>query len=69
MSRSSIADAGSTDGTLEFAEHYGVDQVVDNPLQTGESGKGRSVRGPHAARYSRSSTPTTSSSGRTGCGV
>jgi len=34
-----LADAGSTDGTLDLAERYGVDQVVDNPLQTGESGK------------------------------
>jgi glycosyltransferase involved in cell wall biosynthesis len=34
-----IADAGSTDGTLELANAYGVDQVLDNPLLTGESGK------------------------------
>ena len=36
-----IADAGSTDRTLELAQAYGVDQVIDNPLQTGESGKAR----------------------------
>jgi len=39
-----IADAGSTDGTLEVIERYGVDQVVDNPLQTGESGKAVGAR-------------------------
>ena len=39
-----IADAGSTDGTLEVIERYGVDQVVDNPLQTGESGKAAGMR-------------------------
>jgi glycosyltransferase involved in cell wall biosynthesis len=39
-----IVDAGSTDGTLELAERYGVDQVVDNPLQTGESGKAVGAR-------------------------
>jgi glycosyltransferase involved in cell wall biosynthesis len=39
-----IVDAGSTDGTLELAERYGVQQVVDNPLQTGESGKAIGAR-------------------------
>ena len=39
-----IADAGSTDGTLELARTYGVDQVVGNPLQTGESGKAVGAR-------------------------
>jgi glycosyltransferase involved in cell wall biosynthesis len=39
-----IVDAGSTDGTLELAERYGVDQVVENPLQTGESGKAVGAR-------------------------
>jgi glycosyltransferase involved in cell wall biosynthesis len=39
-----IADAGSSDRTLEIAGAYGVDQVVDNPLQTGESGKARGTR-------------------------
>jgi glycosyltransferase involved in cell wall biosynthesis len=42
-----IVDAGSSDGTLELAEKFGVDQVVDNPLQTGEAGK---ARGAQAAR-------------------
>lgn len=36
-----VIDAGSEDGTLELAEAYKVDQVVDNPLRTGESGKAR----------------------------
>jgi glycosyltransferase involved in cell wall biosynthesis len=39
-----VVDAGSTDNSLEIAEKYGVDQVVDNPLQTGESGKARGVQ-------------------------
>jgi glycosyltransferase involved in cell wall biosynthesis len=39
-----IADAGSTDATLELARTYGVDQVVGNPLQTGESGKAVGAR-------------------------
>jgi glycosyltransferase involved in cell wall biosynthesis len=39
-----IVDAGSTDETLEVAERYDVDQVVDNPLQTGESGKAVGAR-------------------------
>jgi glycosyltransferase involved in cell wall biosynthesis len=39
-----IVDAGSTDGTLELAERYRVEQVVDNPLQTGESGKAVGAR-------------------------
>jgi glycosyltransferase involved in cell wall biosynthesis len=42
-----IADAGSTDGTVELAQAYGVDQLIDNPLETGESGK---ARGAHAAK-------------------
>lgn len=39
-----IVDAGSSDGTLELASAYGVDQVIDNPLQTGEAGKARGAR-------------------------
>jgi glycosyltransferase involved in cell wall biosynthesis len=39
-----IADAGSTDRTLEIAQAYGVEHVVDNPLQTGESGKAQGAR-------------------------
>jgi glycosyltransferase involved in cell wall biosynthesis len=39
-----LVDAGSDDGTLEFAAAYDVEQVLDNPLKTGESGKARGVR-------------------------
>jgi glycosyltransferase involved in cell wall biosynthesis len=39
-----IVDAGSSDRTLELANAYGVDQVIDNPLQTGEAGKARGAR-------------------------
>ena len=42
-----LVDAGSEDGTLELAEKYGVDQIIDNPLRTGESGK---AVGANAAR-------------------
>jgi glycosyltransferase involved in cell wall biosynthesis len=34
-----IADAGSTDDTLEIARTCGVDKIVANPLKTGEAGK------------------------------
>jgi len=34
-----IADAGSTDDTLEIARACGVDKIVENPLKTGEAGK------------------------------
>ena len=34
-----LADAGSTDDTLKIARAYGVDQIVANPLKTGEAGK------------------------------
>lgn len=34
-----IADAGSSDATLEIARAKGVDQIVPNPLKTGEAGK------------------------------
>jgi glycosyltransferase involved in cell wall biosynthesis len=39
-----LADAGSTDRTLEIAREHGVDQVVDNPGQTGETGKAVGIR-------------------------
>jgi glycosyltransferase involved in cell wall biosynthesis len=45
MARSSyeivMADAGSTDSTLEIARRMGVDVIVGNPLKTGEAGKRR----------------------------
>jgi len=34
-----IADAGSTDATVEIAKRFGADQIVANPLKTGEAGK------------------------------
>jgi glycosyltransferase involved in cell wall biosynthesis len=34
-----IVDAGSTDATVAIARQYGVDQVLANPLKTGEAGK------------------------------
>ncbi len=34
-----IADAGSSDSTLEIAKARGVDVICDNPLKTGEAGK------------------------------
>jgi glycosyltransferase involved in cell wall biosynthesis len=39
-----IADAGSTDDTLEIARAHGVDQIVANPLRTGEAGKAAALR-------------------------
>ncbi|MBI4897477.1 MAG: glycosyltransferase family 2 protein [Actinobacteria bacterium] len=39
-----IADAGSTDRTLEIAEKYGVEKIVPNPLRTGEAGKAVGVK-------------------------
>ena len=34
-----VADAGSTDRTLEVLAQYGVDRVVPNPGRTGEAGR------------------------------
>ena len=34
-----IADAGSSDRTLDICRKYGVDIITDNPLLTGEAGK------------------------------
>ena len=34
-----IADAGSSDKTLEIAHRYDVDVIAENPLKTGEAGK------------------------------
>ena len=39
-----LVDAGSTDATLDIARRHGVDQVLDNPLTTGEAGKARGLR-------------------------
>jgi glycosyltransferase involved in cell wall biosynthesis len=39
-----LADAGSTDRTLEIAREHGVEQVVENPGQTGETGKAVGAR-------------------------
>ena len=38
-----VADAGSTDGTLETARRFGA-RVVSNPLRTGEAGKAAAAR-------------------------
>jgi glycosyltransferase involved in cell wall biosynthesis len=43
-----LADAGSTDETLEIASRHGVEQVLPNPLETGEAGK---TVGARAARH------------------
>jgi glycosyltransferase involved in cell wall biosynthesis len=34
-----VADAGSTDGTLELLKRYGVDRVLPNPRVTGEGAR------------------------------
>jgi len=39
-----IIDAGSTDATLEIARRYDVDQILENPLRTGEAGKAVGIR-------------------------
>ena len=39
-----IADAGSTDRTLEIARAAGVDRIVPNPLKTGEAGKTAGIK-------------------------
>ena len=48
MARSSyeivMADAGSTDSTLEIARRMGVDVIVGNPLKTGEAGKTAGIK-------------------------
>ena len=38
-----LADAGSTDRTLEIAKKYNVDLIVPNPLKTGEAGKAAAI--------------------------
>jgi len=39
-----MADAGSTDDTLAIAKRHGVDQIVPNPLRTGEAGKSAGIQ-------------------------
>ncbi len=39
-----VADAGSSDGTIEVARRHGVDAIVPNPLRTGEAGKAAGIR-------------------------
>src|SRR5829696_3925415 len=34
-----LVDAASTDRTVAIAREHGVDQLLDNPLRTGEAGK------------------------------
>jgi len=38
-----IADAGSTDGTLSIADAYEVENIITNPLKTGEAGKSAAI--------------------------
>lgn len=38
-----VADAGSTDDTLAIARHHDVEQIVENPLRTGEAGKAAGI--------------------------
>lgn len=38
-----MADAGSTDGTLDIAKKFGVERIVPNPLHTGEAGKAAAI--------------------------
>ena len=39
-----IADAGSSDGTVEAARAHGADIVCNNPLKTGEAGKTAGIK-------------------------
>ena len=39
-----VADAGSTDRTLEIAREMDVDVVTGNPLKTGEAGKTAGIK-------------------------
>ena len=39
-----IADAGSSDDTVQIARRMGVDAIVDNPLKTGEAGKTAGIK-------------------------
>ena len=42
-----VADAGSSDRTLEIARANGVDVVCENPLKTGEAGKTAGIKASH----------------------
>ena len=42
-----IADAGSSDRTVDIARSAGVDIVTDNPLKTGEAGKTAGIKASH----------------------
>ncbi len=42
-----IADAGSSDDTLAIAQRHGVEQIVGNPLRTGEAGKAAGITVSH----------------------
>ena len=42
-----IADAGSSDRTLDIARDYGADVITDNPLKTGEAGKTAGIKAAH----------------------
>ena len=39
-----LADAGSTDDTLDIARACGVDRIVENPFRTGEAGKAAGIQ-------------------------
>ena len=39
-----IADGGSNDGTVSIARRHGADQILENPLRTGEAGKAVGIR-------------------------
>lgn len=39
-----VADAGSSDRTLEIARKFKVDTITDNPLKTGEAGKTAGIK-------------------------
>ena len=39
-----VADAGSSDATVEIARSAGVDKIVNNELKTGEAGKSEGIK-------------------------
>lgn len=42
-----LADAGSTDRTLDIARQFGVERIVPNELKTGEAGKAAGIHAAH----------------------